>query len=255
MLGETVKFLSYGDGRIPVGGVYPTRRNQHNELIFVTSGLLFVCQDYNEYRLTTGDALLLDGGRRRYGSRECTEETAFRRIVFDCELTDDGSFASIHSCFTPAHPERFSELLDLIRLYSSLPEYPDESLNLLIRLTVNELYIDGVPRDEDARDKLALCSALALYIREQGGAVKTSELAVKFGYSSKYLSELFLTYYSRGLKSYTDAVRLAQIKLLLGSDLTVALASERAGFASPKQMQDFFRYNTGMTVNEWLATN
>jgi len=255
IIGESIHFLSYGEGHISVGGVYPMRKNAHNELIYLVSGQLYVCQGYSEFALSAGEALLLDGKSTRYGSRECKNDCVFRRVVFDGDLDSEKAHTSVYRHFTPAHPQRFTELLNLIHIYYSLPEYPDETIDLLVRLIITELYVDGIPAGGESASKFSLCAKICGYIRERNGVVKISEISDVFGYTSKYLSELFYTYYSRGLKSYTDAVRLSYIKMLLASDYTVAEVMKEAGFSSAKQMQDFFRYNTGMPMSEWIAFN
>lgn len=233
--------------------LYPSRKSGRGELIYLRSGCLYICEGYREYRISSGEALLLDGSGRHYGFRESGVESSFIRVGFEGDIARASFIGTQHRCFVPAHPERFGQLLALIKLYYSLPEYPDDSIDNILRLTLTELFVDGLPRDDDSNDKLSMCSDICDYVHERNGVVKPSEIAEHFGYTSKYLSVIFCARYARGLKSYIDAVRLAYLKLSLSSDISVNDAAKAAGFNSLKPMQDFFRYNTGMTVNDWLA--
>jgi AraC-like DNA-binding protein len=67
----------------------------------------------------------------------------------------------------------------------------------------------------------------------------------------KYLTWIFRSFYSKGVKAYTDAVRLARIKELLGSGISLSETAAGTGFASVKAMHNFFRYQTNMTIREW----
>ncbi len=250
---DGIHFLSYGKGCIHAGMLYPSRKAGRGEILYLHSGSLDICEGYREYRLKAGQVLLLDGQNRHYGFRECSEDTFFTRIVFEGSISDADIAVLAHKVFIPAHPERFEQLLSLILEYYSLPEYPAESVDSILRLIITVLQVDGLPVDDDSNEKLKLCSAICDYVHEKKGVCKSAEVAEHFGYTAKYLSVVFCARYARGLKSYIDAVRLSYLKLSLASDMTAAEAAKIAGFESLKSMQDFFRYNTGMTVNEWMT--
>lgn len=256
---ESVHFLSFGEGKVKSGELYPMRKSGHGEMLWLHSGCLFICEGYREYRMTAGDVILFDGISSHYGFRESDCASDFTRIVFTGDITQPQNSSSSTSLqcrqFVPAHPERLNDIVSMIRLYHSLPEYPAESIDSVLRLALTELFIDGIPSKDVSPDRLELCGKVCDYIRECNGVIKSGDIASKFGYTQKYLSKLFCARYAHGLKSYIDAVRLAYLKSSLASDMSMLEAAQAAGFDELKPMQDFFRYNTGMTVNEWLNEN
>jgi len=252
MADVNIRFVSSGSGIIRCGGVYPSRKNDYNELLYVTDGCLFICEDYSEYRVGTGQIILLSHSHRRYGFRECETDSHFRRVIFKGDAGE--AFPEIESgrrLFTPAHPERLERLLDILHLYGGLPEYPAGALDSIMRLILAELFVYGIQRDDNETHRAVLCGKVCDYIRENGGAIKTANVAAHFGYTYKYLTVIFHGFYSKGVKAYTDAVRLARIKELLGSGMSVSETAAGTGFRSVQALQNFFRYQTNMTIREW----
>ncbi len=256
---EGIHFLSYGEGTVKSGEPYPLRRGGHCEILWLKSGCLFICEGYREYRMKSGDVILFDGSAGHYGFRESGVDSEFIRIVFKGDIAQPQSQILSASLqfrqFVPAHPERLADIVEMIKLYHGLPEYPSESVDNMLRLALTELFVDGIPSKDISPDRLELCGRICDYILERNGVVKSSDIASKFGYTQKYLSKLFCARYAHGLKSYIDAVRLAHLKSSLASDMSMLEAARAAGFDELKPMQDFFRYNTGMTVSEWLNDN
>lgn len=252
MADDNIRFVSSGSGIIRCGGVYPSRKNNYNELLYVTEGCLFICEDYSEYRVSAGQIILLSRSHRRYGFRECETDSPFKRVIFEGDAGE--AYSGIESgrrLFAPAHPERLERLLDMLLLYGGLPEYPADALDSIMRLILVELFVYGIERDDNETHRAVLCGKVCDYIRENGGAIKASQVATHFGYTYKYLTVIFHGFYSKGVKAYTDAVRLARIKELFGSGMSVSETAAGTGFRSVRAMQDFFRYQTNMTIREW----
>jgi AraC-like DNA-binding protein len=239
-----IRFISSGSGIIRRGGLYPSRKNDYNELVYVTEGCLYICEDYRRFSVQKGEIIILDRFRRRYGYLASDSDTAFRRAVFG------GDTGSERKIFTPAHPERISMLLDMLTLYSSLPEYPAAALDSVMRLILIELFIYGMDCGDGKNRRAILCAKVCDYINETGGTAKISQIAAHFGYTSGYLTEIFRSFYSKGIKAYTDSVRLSRIKELLASGLSLSETAAETGFASKKAMQDFFRYRTNTSLRE-----
>lgn len=251
MADDSIRFISSGVGLIRCGGLYPSRKNDYNELLYVTGGCLYICEDYSQYRVGEGELILLGRSRRRYGFRECDTDTRFRRVIFGGDTGETYMSANGRRLFTPAHPERLQRLLDMLSLYGGLPEYPADALDSILHLVLVELFVYGIQRDDNETRRAVLCGSVCDYIRVHGGAIKPSQVAAHFGHTVRYLTGIFRGFYSKGIKAYTDAVRLAGIKELLGSGITLSETASSTGFASVKAMQNFFRYQTDMTMREW----
>ncbi len=252
MADDNIRFVSSGSGVIRCGGVYPSRKNDYNELLYVTEGCLFICEEYSEYRVGAGQIILLGRSHRRYGSRLCETDSTFRRVIFEGNAGEAFTgIAPSRRLFTPAHPERLENLLEMLLLYGGLPEYPADALDSIMRLILVELFVYGIQRDDNETHRAVLCGKVCDYIRENGGAIKTAHVAAHFGYTYRYLTVIFRGFYSKGVKAYADAVRLAHIKELLGSGMSVSETAAGSGFGSVRALQDFFRYQTNITIRDW----
>lgn len=252
MAEDNIHFVSTSSGIIHKDSIYPARKSNCSEFLYVTDGCLYICEDYNEYRISQGQIILLDKLRRNYGFRECEADTLFRRLRFEGG-ENSVSITSGRKIFTPAHPERLEKLLDMLLLYAGLPEYPADALDSLTRLIVTEIFIYGIQYDDHETRRVVLCGKVCDYIREHKGAIKASHAAVHFGYTTRYLTDIFRGFYSKGMKAYIDAVRIAQIRELLGSGLSVGETAAETGFHTAGAMRRFIRYHTDMTLKEWAG--
>ena len=186
MLYKDGLFVSAGRYASDKGWIHPARKNNMNELIFLTAGEMSICEDYCEYRLTKDDVLLLDAGRRSYGSRLSDEPVVFWRICFNGapeEFRPASKTARDIKLFRPADPLHFESLCLMLARYSAMPEYPHATCDMLTSLILTELFVYGSAGSTP--DLLALICA---YVREKQGNVRVHEAAEHFGYSEDYIA-------------------------------------------------------------------
>lgn len=95
------------------------------------------------------------------------------------------------------------------------------------------------------------------YIRENLTYDLTlSEIAAAFGYTEKYMGQLFKTRTGQTVKAYCNTLKIAQAKTLLSdTDLSIALVSDRAGFNSPSYFDRVFQTATGMSPQTYRHTH
>ncbi len=79
-----------------------------------------------------------------------------------------------------------------------------------------------------------------------------TEPADKFGFSSAYLSKIFLKYVDITPSKYIKDYRIKMAKqLLLNPDVTIAAVSQETGFTDPFHFSKTFKTVTGFTPTEY----
>lgn len=77
-------------------------------------------------------------------------------------------------------------------------------------------------------------------------------IARKFGYSSRYLSNLFRSKVGTGMKEYLDNLRINEAKSLLEhTDQSIESIAHSVGFESQRSFFRKFRETVGMTPGQW----
>ena len=83
-------------------------------------------------------------------------------------------------------------------------------------------------------------------------ALNLTELADKFGFSSAYLSKIFLKYVNITPSKYIKNYRIGMAKqLLLNPDITITAVSQETGFTDPFHFSKAFRSVTGFSPTEY----
>ena len=245
-----LRFISGGSCRITVGKAYPAGKAGYGEIICVSEGSLCICEDWYEYTVGAGEVLLLDSSKRHYGARETDNDASFYRVIYTGSHKLAQLAGAAEKIFTPAHPERISDITSMMTSYSSQPEYPEEMMNSLLTMLLIELFVHGLSHDDSSASRL--CGRICDIILAKNGSVRASEVAAEVGYSADYITRVFRGFYSRGLKAYIDDVRMLSIKNMLGRGLSTAEIAGEAGFLSVRAMRDFFRYKSGESISAYI---
>ncbi len=247
---QSLKFISGNSCRLSQNSIYPTGKTGFGEIVYVTEGVLHICEEWYEYTVEAGKILLLDSNKRHYGSRDLKSDAAFYRIVFSGNHGMPQLAGSAEKIFSPSHPDRINSITSMMTLYSSMPEYPAEMTNSLLVMLFVELFVHGIERDDSHTSHL--CGRICDIIVSRGGAVRASEVAAEIGYSADYITRVFRGFYSRGLKAYIDDVRILAIKNMISGGFDIKEIAAQAGFSSVRAMRDFFRYNTDESIGDYI---
>ena len=254
MLCENIRFISAGSFTTHSSQwLYPKHSSAESELIYVTDGILHICEDYSEYHAEPGSVLLLEGGHTHYGIAPSEDGVSFLRILFDeaPESGDggDGWQIVLGKLSRPANVKRFDTLFRLLIDCSAEPDYPPEYLCNITRLLISELFLCSAAPDST----LSIAQRIAYYIKNEApSGIMVRDIADRFGYSEDHITRIFKAFYARGIKEYADAVRISRIKSALVDRCEPAEeTARREGFAGTGAMYRFFKAHTGMTCSEF----
>ncbi len=245
MLHEDAVFVSIGKFRTRDNWLHPARISTLNELIYVTDGVLTICEDFSEFRVGPGTVVLLKKDRKHYGTSASQNGLAFWRIGFSGEA----ALQSEQQIFHPADPEQVQLLFSQLYKYDTTPEYPEQYGNYLLRLLLMELSLFG-----SASESHALPAQVAAYIRSRNGILKVKDVAAHFDYNEDYITRIFKRIYAKGIKAYIDTVRVQYIKqYLTETDYSYHKIARETGFPDYASLYSFFKYKTGITLSAYQS--
>lgn len=236
----SVRYAVAGKTSAPVGWTHPSSSTETHELIFCASGAIYMGLGFERFVIRAGESCILPAGTRRYGYRECTEPTEFYWAHFSGEL------GTLPIRSTP-YRERTARLFDDLIMYSRTPEYDDDACTCALKLVLYEIARAGAVSEDAPYAKLfAICEWINENCMRQ---IRVSDVAEHFNYNEDYITRMFKTHYSAGIKSYIDAARLKKIReLLLSTDKKIKDIAEECGFEDSKSFQKFFKYHEGMSA-------
>lgn len=82
--------------------------------------------------------------------------------------------------------------------------------------------------------------------------IKISDVAHQLNINSKYLYDLFNTYFNTSPKQYLNSVRITQaVELLTNSNLPIAQIAVKCGYSDYMQFSRFFKKNVGVSPSDF----
>lgn len=252
---DSIKFLSAGKFSTDSDTwIHPKINSPFYELIYVTKGTLCICEDYSEYNVTENSAIWLQSGHLHYGTSTTGKPLSFIRIIFsyspDNEVKSD---ACIHlrKLSRPKNQSKFVALCHFLAESSNDPEYPSYFSDYIVRLLLTELALHSTEYDGTVNIQQTISNWIK---NDAPSGIRVSDAAKHFGYSEDHLTRIFKNFYSKGIKTYIDEVRIDRIKYeLLENNIPLSDISEKNGFTNINAFYKFFKSNTGMTVRSFLS--
>lgn len=235
-----VGFAAAGHIKADAGWLHPSSNTDTNELLFCVRGEVYIGSGFERYTACDGMAVILPGGVRRYGYKECSGETEFFWVHFS------GGIRTLPQKSEPDRERMISLFSDLL-LYARMPEYPHDACTCALKLILYEVARAGV---SDSESPNARIYAICKWIHENSTkSLKVSDVAAHFNYNEDYITRIFKKHYSAGMKAYIDHVRLKRIReLLLSTDMKIKNIAAACGFDDSKSFQKFFKYHEGITA-------
>ncbi len=236
----SVHYAVAGKTSAPAGWSHPSSSTETHELIFCTSGSIYMGLGFERFIIREGESCILPAGTRRYGYREGAAPTEFYWAHFKGEL------GTLPMRSTP-NPDRTTRLFDDLIMYSRTPEYDDDACTCALELVLFEIVRAGAISEDAPYAKLfAICEWINENCTRQ---IRVSDVAEHFNYNEDYITRMFKIHYKGGIKSYIDAARLKKIReLLLSTNMKIKDVAEQCGFDDSKSFQKFFKYHEGMSA-------
>lgn len=231
------KFISRGEW------IHPDRIINSHEIIFVTSGTVFINENGIDYALKENDLLLLEPNLRHFGYKESTD-TSFYWLHYvgstEAELTKQMHIES---------PYNLSILCKQLIHYSTDNKFP-ECLDYLIRLILAEISSSKIILTENK-----LVNRASQWVKANNDIIiKVSDVADYLGYNTDYISRLFKKHYGINLKEYIDRTKIQFVKnQLLNTNFSLREISFNSGFDEYKYFIKFFKQHEKLTPTEFRS--
>ncbi len=227
------------------GFCHMRRTMRYNELIYMTEGEMYICEDSKDfYTVKKGDMLLLKAGREHRGWKESRGNVSFFWFHYISENPEDSSFPP-H--FSPRRAAYIAELYNQLFRYCKISR---EAVNCAATLLVLEAR-------EEAFSHVKESSFTAENIRswlEANAAKKITveKTAAHFGYSPDYISSLLKELTGYSVKNYITFLRIDRAKeLLLSTELTAKQIALSCGYEDYRQFLKLFKKHSGTTPGEY----
>jgi len=230
--GISLDFMNMG---LFIGGdawIHPEISTPTYELIFVTSGEVYIEEDGKYYHLTKGDLICLRPGVIHRGYRE-TNGASFFWVHFFAGNYDKIGVWLYHADDPYNYSLFFRQLGHLAR---------EQSNKHLVECKLCELLFE-IARSRSNQSKLFydICEYIRVNV---ASAPSVKAISERYNYSADYLSRVFKVNCGISLKSYLDMERNAFVKhLLLSTNMTIKEISYAAAFESDNALIKFFKYH------------
>lgn len=220
--------------------IHPNVCEKTYEIIYVTEGKVYLCEEDKSFELEKGDIIILRPGVFHKGSR-LTCNTSFYWVHFYLKspITYD---STVIKGFTKA--SLFKELMH----YSHLPLCSD-----FVRQSVFIHLLSEISMCNTNSNITSLGQSIFEWVRINASrsltVKKTSE---HFGYNSEYVSRLVKKQFGISLKALIDKFLLDKAKdLLCNTNFTVKEISAFLGFNSSDAFINFYKYHETVSPNRY----
>ncbi len=234
------------------------RRTMSNcELFIVIEGELYIDQDGNEYRLRAGDYLLTEIGKQFGGYDRSTCKFLWTHFVYDGACFADeprGEFSFPQN----GHLDRY----DLIMVEQTLIvdymlfDWKNPVANAMCAALLRDLALMVMPQkpEQDNDHRFQTILEYFRYHPYCNDFDDVKSMAEYFGYSEKYLFELFKRHMAQSPHRYMTVQKIQRAKEMLAtSDLTVKGIATTLHYDYYYFMR-LFRRETGMSPTQYRKT-
>lgn len=246
----------------------------HSELEFlvVTKGVgIFFINDV-EYRVKTGDLLVINGGSLHRGYTADGLACNFIAVVFNTTLLARESEDLLYNKYyypvlqylKSSHPvllaERYGKLITKITDLHKINQKNGSTRELDLKITLmqifKELYFisrdDELTHNHSTSKFLFIKAAIEFIHTYYNHEIRVSDISTKAGLSEAHFSRVFKTVVGKTVMDYVNDFRInIAMDILKNSDQNITLIAERVGFESTSYFIKKFREYTGLTPGKY----
>lgn len=223
------------------GFCHMKRRMGLNELILMTEGEMYICEDETDfYTVRPGEMLFLKAGREHCGFKVSEGPVSFLWFHYTSGSDEDNS---LPAHFAPKETAYIVQLYNQLFRYSKTSrEAADCAATLLVAEARSAAEKNTSPSGEIAEEIRAYIEA------DPSKKLTAAKIAARFGYSADYISSLLRDLTGYSVKNYITHLRMDRaMELLLSSDLSLKEISHRCGYEDYSQFLKLFKKHCGTT--------
>lgn len=224
--------------------IHPKRKIDSYEIIYVICGIVYIQEEQSQYKLSTGDILLLHPNRVHFGYQTSPLKTAFYWVHFFVSDFTQLEIAQQHFLFSDHY--KFAGYFKQLLHIANSPEYPAYSPDFVVMLLLNEICVG----QKHVYNKFSkLLKDIAEWIRINSDKKLTAVMVAEhFGYHPDYICSLFRKSFGVSLKKYINDERIKYSKsLLLVSAYSIKQISDILGWENENQFIHYFKYHENMS--------
>lgn len=230
--------------------MYSRRFLEYCEMVYVTSGKVYIAVEGKEYAVGAGEILVIPCYGNVDGVRPSDVKTSFYTVEFSCS---DGLIEGIAGRVVSIQEDGyfigkvFQRLANSLNDYGSEDNYEGDALCLTILYGVR----DNIESNE--KSNVSVLNSVMDYINENMDKMLTIEtIAMHFGYNKDYLLKIFRERYGITIKKYINEKKLTIVKrLLITTDMPVVKIGASIGFEENELFEKYFKYHEKVTPQRY----
>lgn len=256
------------------GWKHMTRTLTNYELMVVTEGVLYIADENHHYEVKKGEYLLMAPTVRQYGWKESA--CSFYWLHFAEKWDEKSRLAAKRELEASEQDNRQQEkvadyrlelpvyhklatpervIILMKQLQDSARRYGDKKFNNTLAWAVLQEIACQCQKQSVSKDQTAsqLFHDIADYIQYfVSQPLKVTEIAEHFGYSSRYLSELFHKYGGMSVKQYILQQKMEYAMAALSdTNRTITQIACEAGFEDANHFTSAFKKYAGMPPSQY----
>ena len=223
--------------------IHPDRIEKTFEIICVTFGEVYLCDNGKEYRLTKGNCILLYPDVRHYGYK-ASDNASFYWVHFHADKNKFPIPCGIYNGM-----ERLSLFKELLHL-ANLPHSPSYAVNAVL-VHILSLFLMDFEKSNSDSDRLA--EEIHEWIRINADAtLSAAKISDHFGFCTDHITRILRKSTGMGTKELINKFIIAKAKeLLLNTGKYIKEISAELNFPSDKAFIAFFKYHEGIYPSEF----
>ncbi|MGI6269291.1 MAG: AraC family transcriptional regulator [Candidatus Howiella sp.] len=234
-------------------GIHETRVTDTYEIIFVSSGTLYLFEEDRKYAVPKNHALILCPFVQHGGYMPYDPDLSFYwHHFYPADSEKDADIIRIPKFTRVGRPDR---LLEELRSFlddraggRDNPRYD----NLITKMLLHEI-ADFAGITETERTKQILASRVKTYIRTHySDDLSTSRISRALGYNPDYLERMYKSYFGTTISRDITDERIKQACfLLLNSDFNISEISDLCGFTRVEYFFRVFKNSKGVSPKSY----
>lgn len=235
-----VKFNGMGLFTTTKEWIHPEKVEKTSEIIYVTSGKVFLFEEDKSYALNKGDLLILKPETVHRGYKKSFGKTSFYWLHLLGDIPEN--MYGIIKNFSGAG--LFRELID----YANMPVKNENALRI-----VTEHILLNIENEYEREGKKRLAKEIYEWVRiNVNSGLTVEKTADYFGYNSEHISRIIRNEYGIGLKRLIDRFLLDKIKdFLCNTTYSVKEIAAITEFSESSAFINFFKYHEKISPSEY----
>ena len=216
-----------------------------NNLIFVTEGTLYIEVLNERYEVNKNEFLYLPLGFESIGFRPINTDTGFYCVMFT------GEESRLPTHFSVSDTSTIRDLYSTLIQKNALADYPKQGINRIMHCLFYEIQYQA--SHTAVYPQKSLSDNIKKYIISTVFRnITVHDIAVHFGLSDDYVTQLFYKYEHITPKAYINQLKIKKIEeYLISTNTSLQVIAKKLSFPNVSALSKFYKYHTGRTITQY----